>query len=212
MPICINNSVLYIKIICKKVCQSKVIPYCFFHTRPRTAHLHNLTQKSDVLLINGKGYAKENEDCRVGLYSNKQISYQGQPKVIAKFDNSSSYIFTHLVVIQSKLSSAKKYFIQLKHPIHSCTWAYIFSNLRVKTNIDHNIMVMAKAAVPNGTCIVVVKLLECKLRTGLMYPCGTYVRKMYSTFSVLEVKMTLTVYGSLSYLALELLPYYDKSY
>ena len=29
-----------------------------------------------------------------------------------------------------------------------------------------------------------------------MYPCGTYVRKMYSTFSVFEVKMTLTVYGS----------------
>ena len=30
--------------------------------------------------------------CRVGLYSNKQISYQGQPKVIAKSSNSSSYI------------------------------------------------------------------------------------------------------------------------
>ena len=31
--------------------------------------------------------------CRFGLYSNKQkISYQGQPKVIAKSDNSSSYI------------------------------------------------------------------------------------------------------------------------
>ena len=46
-----------------------------------------------------------------------------------------------------------------------------------------------------------------------MYPCGTYVWKIYSTFSVFEVKMTLTVYGlALSYLALELLPYYDKSY
>ena len=46
-----------------------------------------------------------------------------------------------------------------------------------------------------------------------MYPCGTYVRKIYSTFSVFEVKMTLIVYGlALSYLALELLPYYDKSY
>ena len=42
-----------------------------------------------------------------------------------------------------------------------------------------------------------------------MYPCGTYVWKIYSTFSVFEVKMTLTVYG---YLALELLPYYDKLY
>ena len=39
-----------------------------------------------------KGYAKENKDCRIGLYSNKQISYQGKPKVIAKLDNSSSYI------------------------------------------------------------------------------------------------------------------------
>ena len=46
-----------------------------------------------------------------------------------------------------------------------------------------------------------------------MYPCGTYVRKIYSTFSVFEVEMTLTVYGlALSYLALELLPYYEKSY
>ena len=30
--------------------------------------------------------------CRVGFYSNKQISYQGQPKVIAKSNNSYSYI------------------------------------------------------------------------------------------------------------------------
>ena len=30
--------------------------------------------------------------CRFSLYSNKQISYQGQPKVIAKSNNSSSYI------------------------------------------------------------------------------------------------------------------------
>ena len=30
--------------------------------------------------------------CRFGLHSNKQISYQGQPKVIAKSNNSSSYI------------------------------------------------------------------------------------------------------------------------
>ena len=30
--------------------------------------------------------------CRFGLYSNKQISYQGQPKVIAKSNNSSLYI------------------------------------------------------------------------------------------------------------------------
>ena len=58
----------------------------FFHTHPQAVHLHNLTQKSNVLLINGNGYG------RVGLYSNKQISYQGQPKVIAKFDNSSSSI------------------------------------------------------------------------------------------------------------------------
>ena len=30
--------------------------------------------------------------CRIGLYSNKQISYQGQLKVIAKSNNSSSYM------------------------------------------------------------------------------------------------------------------------
>ena len=91
MPIGINNYVLYIDYL-QKVWQNKVIPYCFFHTRPQAVHLHNLSQKSNVLLNNGKGYAKENKDCRVGLYSNKQISYHGQPKVIAKFDNSSSYI------------------------------------------------------------------------------------------------------------------------
>ena len=73
-------------------------------------------------------------------------------------------------------------------------------------------MVWQKAAVPSGSCIAVVKFLECKLRAGLMYPCCTYVWKIYSTFSAFEVKMTLTVYGlALSYLALELLPYYDKS-
>ena len=85
MPIGINNYVLYIDYL-QKVWQNKVIPYCFLHTRPQAVHLHNLTQKSNVLLINGKEYAKENKDCRVGLYSNKHISYQGQPKVVAKFD------------------------------------------------------------------------------------------------------------------------------
>ena len=44
-----------------------------------------------------------------------------------------------------------------------------------------------------------------------MYPCGTYIWKNYSTFSVFEIKMTLTVLA-LNNLALELLPYYDKSY
>ena len=47
----------------------------FYHTRPQAVYLHNLTYKNNVLLINGKRYAKENKDCRVGLYSNKQISY-----------------------------------------------------------------------------------------------------------------------------------------
>ena len=46
--------------------------------------------------------------CRFGLYSNKQISYQGQPKVIAKSNNSSNITKSwHLVVMESKLSSAK---------------------------------------------------------------------------------------------------------
>ena len=92
MPIGINYSVLYIDYV-QKV-KNKVIPYCF-HTRPQ--HLHNLTQKCNVLHINGKEYAKENEDLyRFGLkgwlYSNKQISYQGQPEVIGKSNKSSSYI------------------------------------------------------------------------------------------------------------------------
>ena len=91
MHIGINHSVLY-RDYMQKVWQNKVIPYCFFHTRPLAVHLHNLTQKSNVSLINGKEYATENKDCRVGLYSNKQIPYQGQPKIVAKFDNSFSYI------------------------------------------------------------------------------------------------------------------------
>ena len=74
MPIGINNSVLYIYYL-QKVWQKKVIPYCLFHTRPQAVYLHNLTQKSNVLLINRKVYAKENKDCSVGLYSNKQILY-----------------------------------------------------------------------------------------------------------------------------------------
>ena len=89
--------------------------------------------------------------CRVGLYSNTQISYQGQPKVIARSNNSSSYIkkiitqFWHLVVIQSKLSSAKYIlficsiqFILAARPI------FLFQLGSVETNIGHNIMVMAK--------------------------------------------------------------------
>ena len=90
MPIGINNSVLYIDYL-QKVWQNKVIPYCFFHTRPQAVHLHIWRRKVMFYSLR-KGYAKENKDCRVGLYSNKQISYQGKPKVIAKLDNSSSYI------------------------------------------------------------------------------------------------------------------------
>ena len=50
-----------------------------------------------VLHINGKRYAKENKDLyRFGLqgwlYSNNQITYQAQPKVIAECNNHSSYI------------------------------------------------------------------------------------------------------------------------
>ena len=50
MPIGINNSVLYIDYL-QKVWQNKVIPFCFFHTRPQAVHLHILTQKNNVLLI-----------------------------------------------------------------------------------------------------------------------------------------------------------------
>ena len=77
MPIGINNSAIY-RLFAKGLTeQGHTI--LVFHTRPQAVHLHNLSQKSNVLLINGKGYAKDNKDCRVGLYSNKQISYQGQP-------------------------------------------------------------------------------------------------------------------------------------
>ena len=67
------------------------------------------------------------------------------------------------------------------------------------------------AVAPSGSCIAVVKFLECKIRAGLVYPCGTYVWKDYSTFSVFEVKMTLAVYGSGIELHSVRVPYYDES-
>ena len=39
---------------------NKVIPYCVFFTHV-LKYLHKLTQKSNVLHINRKGYAKENK-------------------------------------------------------------------------------------------------------------------------------------------------------
>ena len=78
------------EIICKSLTEQGHTILVF--SQPQAVYLHILTKKSNVLLINEKGYAKENKGCRFGLYSNKQILYQGQPKVIAKFDNSSSYI------------------------------------------------------------------------------------------------------------------------
>ena len=69
MLICINKSVLYIGYL-QKV-KNKVIPYCFFFT-PVLKHLQNLTQKSNVLHINGEGCARENKD----LY---QFGLQGWP-------------------------------------------------------------------------------------------------------------------------------------
>ena len=63
MLIGITNSVLYIDYL-QKV-KNKVIAYHtafhFFFT-PVLKNLHNLTQKSNVLHINGEGYAKENKD------------------------------------------------------------------------------------------------------------------------------------------------------
>ena len=65
MPIDINNSVLYIDYL-QKV-KNEVKPYCFFFT-PVLKHLHNLTQKRNVLHINGTGMLKKNKDCsRFGL-------------------------------------------------------------------------------------------------------------------------------------------------
>ena len=88
MRIGINNWVLSIDYL-QNV---KVIPYwVFFTVAPK--HLHNLMQLMEM----GKHMLKKlkiyiDSGCRVGLYSNKQISYQGQSKVIAKSNNSSSYI------------------------------------------------------------------------------------------------------------------------
>ena len=86
MRISINNSVPY-KNYLQNV-NNKVIPYCFFFT----IVLKDLHAKRNV---SGKGWAYANEikdyigsGCMDGLYSNKQISYQGQPKVFAKSDNS----------------------------------------------------------------------------------------------------------------------------
>ena len=66
----------------------------FFYTRPQaltqfdakkvmfyTSMERGMLKKINIYISPG---------CRVGLYSNKQISYQGQPKVIAKSDNKSS--------------------------------------------------------------------------------------------------------------------------
>ena len=92
MPIGINNSVLYINYLQKGLTEQGHTILVFSHPSSSSSLAQFDAKKSNVLLINGKGYAKENKDCRVGLYSNKQISYQGQPKVIAKFDNRSSYI------------------------------------------------------------------------------------------------------------------------
>ena len=115
----------------------------------------------------------------------------------------------------------QKIFLHLKHSIHYCSWAYIYLPIFVELKLTLVILRLQKAAVPSGSCIAIVKFLECKLGSSLMYPCGTYVRKNYSTFLCLklrwlnilvclnfEVKMTSTGLAS-SYLPLELLPYYD---
>ena len=105
--------------------------------------------------------------CRVGLYSNKHISYQGQPKVIAKSNNSSSYNktiitqFWHLVVIQSKLSSAKDIlFICSIQVILAARPIFLFQFGKVETNIDQNIMVMAKGGSYCPTTIYHINLLQ----------------------------------------------------
>ena len=58
MPIGINNSVLY-RLFAEGLTEKG-------HTilGSQAVHWHNLTQKSNVLLINKKGYGKENKDCR----------------------------------------------------------------------------------------------------------------------------------------------------
>ena len=58
MPIGLNNLVLYI-LFAKGQEQGHTILGFF---TPVLKHLHNLTQTSNVLHINGKGYAKENKD------------------------------------------------------------------------------------------------------------------------------------------------------
>ena len=66
MHVGIINSVLYIRFFAKGQEQGHTtLFFVFFHTRPQ-AHFD---AKSNVLHINGKGYAKENIDlCQFGLH------------------------------------------------------------------------------------------------------------------------------------------------
>ena len=54
-----NNSILYIDDL-QKVYDIVILSWVFFS--PVFKHLHNLTQKRNVLQINGMGYSKENYD------------------------------------------------------------------------------------------------------------------------------------------------------
>ena len=83
MRIGINDSVLYIDYL--QNVNNKVIPYCFCHIRPKA--LAQFDPKKVIfytIMGSGRHMLKKikiyiGSGCRVGLYSNKQISYQGQP-------------------------------------------------------------------------------------------------------------------------------------
>ena len=80
MLIGINNSVLYIAYL--QNVNNKVIPYCFFHNRPKAlAQFDPKKVMFYTLMEKGRHMLKKIEiyigsGCRVGLYNNKQISYQ----------------------------------------------------------------------------------------------------------------------------------------
>ena len=123
--------------------------------------------------------------CRVGLYTNKQISYQRQLKVIASLiKNSSSKAYIKQLLSKPglslsytcKLSSAKDI-------LFICSIQFLlvampnFQFGRVESNIGH--MVMAKGG--STIWILLVKFLECKLgadpNVSLWHVC-----QIYSTF------------------------------
>ena len=77
MLIGINNSVLYLDYL--QNVNNKVLPYClFYNTRKALAQFDPKKVMFYTIMVRSRHMLKKKK-ARVGLYSNKQISYQVQP-------------------------------------------------------------------------------------------------------------------------------------